>query len=622
MIVFKGIRIEGFCGIAKELNYKFNLPGLNIIRGGNGIGKTTIFSAMHWALFGSTLKGSNNVETWLDKQPPKYRGTRVELDFDIGEDSYSIVRCHKFKGTIEGAKGNSRLLLYKGGVYDESLRDKPDVQAKVIEILGYSSELFKVAVLFGQKLTRFIGESGPKKKELMEEAFEKRFISEGRERAIKERKAIQEDIAPLKERLIKIEAKEETLEEQVESLELKIEIAKDDNTLKEVNSKIKKLAGELEHLQRLIDQAPTKKEVDKQKALLEKYNEQLEERSKKQELYGKECTRIESDERELTAAKMNLHNAQQKQKEFEENPTCTSCGSKLPKEKRVAHSKEIKKTLKLFRNNVQELSTRINQAYERRDKLKAELDKNTIVKKVDDITSKIRDLESSFNVGKTSESKRLAVNSHLKDLKSQKKNLKGSIKALENSLGDHLQTLGELKVKGQKIVNRIKKYEKREEAFTWVIDDALSNKGIKAFVFSHMVAKINEELEKYHNTLGFGVDFDIDLEGKRKDLITTIFQGDNIRDYKELSGGQQQLVDVAIAFAWHDVASEDKPSNVLLMDEIFESLDDENIGKVEELLRVKSKDFSVHLITHNKTFKPTNCRDFQITTKNNEILIL
>lgn len=55
MIEFKKIIIEGFCSIG-TLELPLNNNGITIIKGANGLGKTTIFSALVWVLYGKTLK--------------------------------------------------------------------------------------------------------------------------------------------------------------------------------------------------------------------------------------------------------------------------------------------------------------------------------------------------------------------------------------------------------------------------------------------------------------------------------------------------------------------------------------------------------------------------------------
>ena len=55
MIKFKTLEIEGFKSIGK-LTYKLDTPGVSIISGANGVGKTTIIDALIWAIKGKTIK--------------------------------------------------------------------------------------------------------------------------------------------------------------------------------------------------------------------------------------------------------------------------------------------------------------------------------------------------------------------------------------------------------------------------------------------------------------------------------------------------------------------------------------------------------------------------------------
>ena len=112
MIIFHDIAIEGFGSIGKKLKYRFSNTGLTVLRGKNGAGKTTIFSALMWGLKGKTLKEKSSVTTWENIQPVDYRGTRVKVYFE--KDGTTIEHKHTktFKeqkylcinGPLEGQK--------------------------------------------------------------------------------------------------------------------------------------------------------------------------------------------------------------------------------------------------------------------------------------------------------------------------------------------------------------------------------------------------------------------------------------------------------------------------------------------------------------------------------------
>jgi len=148
------------------------------------------------------------------------------------------------------------------------------------------------------------------------------------------------------------------------------------------------------------------------------------------------------------------------------------------------------------------------------------------------------------------------------------------------------------------------------------MNDPLSNAGLKAFIFNQMLDKINDRLDYYSRFIGFQVLFDINMESANKDLKTFVFIDDNLVPYEDLSGGQQQSVDVATAFAIHDVVNEGRKCNVLAMDEIFESLDKNNIEIVSELIQDKVANKSLYLITHRSEFAPTNANIIKVSYKN------
>jgi DNA repair exonuclease SbcCD ATPase subunit len=136
----------------------------------------------------------------------------------------------------------------------------------------------------------------------------------------------------------------------------------------------------------------------------------------------------------------------------------------------------------------------------------------------------------------------------------------------------------------------------------WVYKEALSNKGLKSYVFHEKIKALNRVLMEYSEVLGYQIVFSIDLESRSKEFKTRIYRNSQIRDYNDLSGGQQQLVDVGTAFAFHELKEATMDCNILCMDEIFEHLDSENIEIISEFIKMKARKKSVHLITHLEEF--------------------
>ena len=107
---FIGTFIDGYKSI-QEMEFDFEQPGINLIKGMNGVGKTSVFEAMFWCLYGESLKKllSDSVATKLEYRPEGYKGTRVRNLFKVNGSIYEVVRHFQFKG-------KTKSLLNKSGI--------------------------------------------------------------------------------------------------------------------------------------------------------------------------------------------------------------------------------------------------------------------------------------------------------------------------------------------------------------------------------------------------------------------------------------------------------------------------------------------------------------------------
>ena len=245
MINFKYVDITGF-GSILNLRYNFD-PGLTIIKAENGVGKTTIFNAWYWCLTGETLKPKCSINTWDHIRPLDYLGTRVIVSFNINDISYEIIRCHEFMGQVEGGRGNNRLIIKENGE-KLNIKSKADSQKYLLEVLGYSPELLKNTLVFGQKLKRLIDESGTNKKEILEEAFDLVFIKEAQEKAKKRKQSKLSEYGPVR---MKYETLITELAGKKELLGMAIENETDNE--ERLNHQIKDKEKEIQELNQDLD---------------------------------------------------------------------------------------------------------------------------------------------------------------------------------------------------------------------------------------------------------------------------------------------------------------------------------------------------------------------------------
>lgn len=606
------LEVEGFASLIQRLVFPLDNPGLNIIQAPNGFGKTSIISALCWVLYGKPLKEKSTVETWEKVRPKSYQGTYGSVTFRTGNQLITVKRCKNYKGTVEGARGDNRTIIIIDGQDYSKLasdnRDKKDIQTKIVELVGMSYSLFKSSVVFGQKVKRIIDETNPAKKEVFEEAFEASFINQALDRAKKEVLEKQTEYRDLTGKIGVLEAKLDYGQEKLKSIkELKEEYSKDKAA---IQNKLEETSKALEAKQTELNALP---KIDKTLKAKQTELNTLEKSLKKANQLSIEASEIKSKLAIKLAARDHVTSVVKtlEDKINNLNPLCSACGQKVSKEVRAQQKEALQKEVATHGASLSELLKVVS-------KLGAQSSKITHLQKeigpVDVIESKLGVLQREL--------KALSKNQMAEAL------LKKDIENLGNTLS-HLNTSQE-KLKGRKITpsdikksklqlkaikDELKPLVKLYKALTaeikdliWVINGPLSNKGLKAYIFNTMLTQVNEYLLYYSKYLGFQIEFGIDLDSARKDFYTAIYKQNQICSYEDLSGGQQQLVNVALALAIHDTmySNPDKATNLLIFDEVFENLDETNTDLVAELIATKTKNKSIYLITHNKEFNASN----------------
>ena len=150
MITLLSVNIEGYCSICEPTHLQLNQGCTILIKAPNGNGKSSIFGAIVWCIYGKSLKGISDVNTWKEVQPKEYSGTKVEVFFQRDNEVYKIVRCQNYKKVLEdGAKGNNRLIFYENGD-PVNIKGKIQLQERIILKLGLSYQLFMNSIMFGQ----------------------------------------------------------------------------------------------------------------------------------------------------------------------------------------------------------------------------------------------------------------------------------------------------------------------------------------------------------------------------------------------------------------------------------------------------------------------------------------
>ncbi|MCI8350345.1 MAG: SMC family ATPase [Oscillospiraceae bacterium] len=146
--------------------------GIFLITGPTGAGKTTIFDAITFALFGEASGDSRESENFKSQYAPNEEKCWVEYSFFIRGRRYEI---HREPQQYRIARtGNERLLPASAALVDgeETVTGVREVNARVAEILGLDKHRFKQIVMLAQGDFKKLLEAGSDEKQ---EIFRKVF---------------------------------------------------------------------------------------------------------------------------------------------------------------------------------------------------------------------------------------------------------------------------------------------------------------------------------------------------------------------------------------------------------------------------------------------------------------
>lgn len=562
MLKFIRIIIEGFASYEGYNELDLCPNSAVVIKAPNGSGKSTIFSSLVWCLYGKTIKGVSDVNTKKKYRTKEYKGTKVTTYFQKDGDVYMVTRCQNYTGNLEdGTKGRDRLQIVKNAEVVD-IKSKPKLQEYLVQELGLSYSLFMNSIMFGQGMKKLIQETNSDKKKIFEEVFNLNYLNIAKNMAQKGKSQIQGQVELCRSEYNSINREYESCRETY--LELK---ESEEAFDKRRNKDIKEKQGNIRSLEKEI-------------------------RYKKDGLGS-----LKLVEDEIQANKLQ-EKALKEKLEAARNISNQPLEDVIDNIILLLEKNKVKKAL-------QKVKT-IKKAYSDIERYSGERDK------VLNILSKLRTKEREVQRAKYI----------LDNLTSKLKEAKRELARLESNTDQKVNSPKykkkakslKIKLKEQKAI--LEQKEKELEDYEWLLNDPLSNKGIKAFLFDSCLGQLNDTLEKYAEVLGFRISFEVDLESTKKDFVTLIEMDGEIYDYDELSGGQQQLCNVAMAFAMNESLTASKDINIAFLDEVFESLSMDNVEIVIGLIKKTFEEKVLFLITHHESIPLSKFKTLRVERLN------
>ena len=205
-------------GGKEEIDFeKLGNDGIYLITGKTGAGKTTIFDAISFALFGSPSGKIDEVSTLRSKYAQEDIPTFIELTFSYKNKIYYIKRNPSYerkskRGKFETVTEASKVEFHLPN--GKILTKKNEVNEKIKDILGVNEIQFRQICMIAQgAFAKFLFAKTPEKESIFREIF-KTANYETLEKK-------------MKEKYKKVEDEDKLLTEQIKSFKERVECSKD-----------------------------------------------------------------------------------------------------------------------------------------------------------------------------------------------------------------------------------------------------------------------------------------------------------------------------------------------------------------------------------------------------------
>jgi len=616
-------------------------PGVNALVGIVGSGKTSVMQAISFALFGtfSGLKSRRlNLDELIMKRPSRKKEADVELEFSVGEDTYTVLRVlEEGKGTTKAElRRNGDLLdvnpknvtleiqkilqldydLFSRAVYSEQNYMDYFLRIPRGQRMEHIDRLLKVdrfgkakdgAVSISNKITESRGEKMRILRELENEDFEGRIREADREieKINSELGALSNSLRGVKKEKMEVSQKLSSLESKQEEME---EIGR---MLEGLRAGLKEIGDALSQTGKENPEQLRKEFGDLERGLNEK-RENLNEKKTDFDTGKEKLASLNERIRLLTDSIRDLGKVEAK---------CPVCESDVGEDKKRELTEKRRNEESGLRNGVKNIAERLEAIKSERDRLEEEIRENEL--KIERIKTKLEKAEEIENLERKKREK-----------EEQKSELEQTMNGFEKEFSKKevkrlRERLQEIVGKEKEIITRISSLEEKRLDKEEVTSDLRRRKGtldrymketeederivgdVKNFVsalrstqeglrqefvktVNYIMEQVWEELYPYRDYTGvrLSVQDDYVLEMKGSDGWTPV---EGIA-----SGGERSMACLALRIAFSHAFIPNL--SWLILDEPTHNLDTNSIQQLSGVLREQISSFAqqVFLITHEE----------------------
>ncbi len=545
MILFEKISWKNFLSTGNHpTEVILNKNPTTLIVGSNGAGKSTILDALTFVLYGKSFRRINKSQL---VNSTNEKDCFVDIEFSISGIKWKIER---------GIKPNI-FKIYRNDKEMDQSHSAVD-QQKWLEqsVLKMNYKSFTQIVILGSStFVPFMQLPPGSRREVVEDLLDIKIFSSMNV-------LIKEKIRGVREETKTLELKKESLKDKVEMQKNFIEEVENRGkaNIKEKNEKIKILGVEVDTCmeRNQLTEADISELMKKQQKLTGAGDKLV----KLNNLKGKISNKVATITKE--------------HKFFTDNTVCPTCTQDIEEEVRINKLADAQSRAKELQSGYKELEEAIKTEEQRErhfttvskeiTKLTHGISKNNT--QIAGCQRQIRDLEQEIQ----------RVTEQLANRNTEHEKLE----SFRSSLQDTYQDLSEKK-------ETISYYD-----FAYGL---LKDGGVKASIVKKYLPLINQQVNKYLQIMDFYINFRLDEEFN--ETVESPIHEDF--SYSSFSEGEKSRIDLALIFAWREVAryKNSVNTNLMLFDEVFDSsLDGYGTDEFMKIIRFIVKDANIFVISH------------------------
>ena len=545
MITFQKIRWKNFLSTGDQwTEIHLNKSSTTLVIGTNGAGKSTMLDALCFALFNKPYRKINKPQLVNSSNE---KGCLVEVEFSVGPRNYLIRR---------GIKPNVFDIIVDGEMKNKEADDRANQKIVEEQILKLNYKSFTQIVILGSSnFVPFMQLTQAHRREVIEDLLDIRIFSAMNN-------LLKEEIRQSREVIKNLTLKKNTIKDKISMQEGFIEDLENrhKDKIEENENKIEKLISDaLETDQQNKVIADEIKEKEKELSGYETATEQL---RKLGSLKGKISQRVTTITKE--------------HKFFSQNTVCPTCTQSIEEDFRLNKISDAQDKAKELQEGFLKLEESIRLEEDRERHFK------TLTKEITELTHGI----SQNNV-------RIAgFNRQVRDLQHEVQTLTSQ---LQDRNSEHEKLDGfknDLQVVFGKLAEKNEEVKYNDFAYSLLKDGGVKSKIIKKYL-----PLINKQVNRYLQMMDFYINFHLDeefgetIQSPVHDKFT----------YSSFSEGEKMRIDLALLFAWREVArfKNSANTNLLILDEVFDSsLDTVGTDEFTKIIRFVIQDANTFVISH------------------------